>query len=105
MTLSNYQQYRHIENPGWILGWTWKHNEVIRHMLGVEAIDQGDCSHVEGFNIPHSCKRDMKIVYLLPDVSYSLRTANFCRGGVLSSLVQNPDNAVSNFRMRVGKSN
>jgi hypothetical protein len=44
VTLFNWQQYRHIELPGWILSWTWASKEVIWTMLGAEAMTQGDCS-------------------------------------------------------------
>ncbi|KAG4390658.1 hypothetical protein GLYMA_05G019101v4 [Glycine max] len=29
VTTYNFQQYRHIQAPGWILGWTWAKKEVI----------------------------------------------------------------------------
>ncbi|KAJ7530700.1 hypothetical protein O6H91_14G015600 [Diphasiastrum complanatum] len=102
VTMYNYQQYRHIEAPGWILGWAWAKKEVIWSMQGAEATMQGDCSKFHG-DVPHCCKKDPTIVDLLPGVAYSAQSANCCRGGVLSSYVQDPLNSVASFQIVVGK--
>ncbi|XP_024520797.1 COBRA-like protein 1 [Selaginella moellendorffii] len=102
VTMYNYQQYRHIETPGWTLGWTWAKKEVIWGMQGAQATMQGDCSKFKG-NIPHCCKRDPTVVDLLPGVPYSMQVANCCRGGVLGSLAQDPTMSVASFQVIVGQ--
>lgn len=101
VSIHNFQQYRHIQAPGWQLGWTWAKKEVIWSMLGGQTMEQGDCSRFPG-SIPHCCKRDPAVVDLLPGTPDNLQTANCCRGGVLSSRVQDPPNAVSAFQITVG---
>ncbi|GMN21998.1 hypothetical protein TIFTF001_045587, partial [Ficus carica] len=44
VTMYNFQQYRHIQAPGWTLGWTWAKKEVIWSMMGGQTTEQGDCS-------------------------------------------------------------
>jgi hypothetical protein len=81
VTMYNYQQYRHIEEPGWTLGCIIINNidilksldgrsggpglspkkEMIWNMIGSQATEQGDCSKFKSFNpLPHSCKKDPK---------------------------------------------
>ncbi|KAK8270171.1 hypothetical protein V6Z12_D11G177800 [Gossypium hirsutum] len=48
VTIYNFQQYRHIQAPGWKLGWTWAKKEVIWSMMGGETTEQGDCSRFKG---------------------------------------------------------
>ncbi|EXB77664.1 hypothetical protein L484_018180 [Morus notabilis] len=103
VTLYNFQQYRHIEAPGWQLGWTWTKKEVIWNMVGGQATEQGDCSKFKG-NIPHCCKKNPTVVDLLPGTSYNQQVANCCKGGVLSSWAQDPANAVGSFQISVGSS-
>ncbi|KAL3824725.1 hypothetical protein ACJIZ3_020754 [Penstemon smallii] len=103
VNIYNFQQYRHIEEPGWKLGWTWAKKEVIWYMGGGQATEQGDCSRFKS-NIPHCCKRTPTIVDLLPGTPYNQQVANCCRGGVVSSLVQDPQNAMSSFQINVGQS-
>lgn len=97
----NYQKYRHIEAPGWTLGWTWAKKEVIWSMLGAQTTEQGDCSKFKG-NIPHSCKKNPSVVDLLPGTPYNQQVANCCKGGVLSSWGKNRAKAVSAFQVSVG---
>ncbi|CAK9204140.1 unnamed protein product [Sphagnum troendelagicum] len=104
VTLYNWQLYRHIDSPGWVLGWTWAKKEIIWNMVGAQATDQGDCSKVTGGTIPHSCAPSPQIVDLLPGVPYSQQTANCCRGGVLSAFAQDPSNSVALFIIIVGRS-
>jgi hypothetical protein len=104
VTLYNWQLYRHIDSPGWVLGWTWAKKEIIWNMVGAQATDQGDCSKVTGGTIPHSCAPSPQIVDLLPGVPYSQQTANCCRGGVLSAFAQDPSNSVASFIIIVGRS-
>lgn len=101
VTIFNFQQYRHIQSPGWSLGWTWAKKEVIWSMMGGQATEQGDCSRYKG-NIPHCCKKDPTIVDLLPGTPYNQQIANCCKGGVISSWVQDPANAASAFQLSVG---
>lgn len=103
VTLYNYQQYRHIEAPGWLLGWTWAKKEIIWTMVGGQATMQGDCSKFKT-GPPHCCLRSPTIVDLLPGVPYNSQIANCCRGGVLSSWAQDPTNAVASFQVSVGMS-
>ncbi|XP_027122437.1 protein COBRA-like [Coffea arabica] len=102
LSILNFQKYRHIEAPGWKLGWTWAKSEVIWSMLGGQTVEQGDCSKFKG-DIPHCCKKKPTVVDLLPAAPYTQRMANCCRGGVLSSWVQDPANALSSFQLTVGQ--
>ncbi|CAL0330583.1 unnamed protein product [Lupinus luteus] len=97
----NFQQYRHIQAPGWALGWTWAKREVIWNMMGGQTTEQGDCSTYKG-NIPHCCKKDPTVVDLLPGTPYNQHVANCCRGGVLNAWAQDPDTSVSSFQLTVG---
>lgn len=101
VTIYNFQAYRHIQTPGWTLGWTWAKKEIIWSMTGGQATDQGDCSRFKG-NIPHCCKKTPTIVDLLPGTPYNQQIANCCKGGVLSSWVQDPSNAAGSFQLSVG---
>ncbi|KAJ0971063.1 hypothetical protein J5N97_019022 [Dioscorea zingiberensis] len=105
VTMYNNQLYRHIESPGWALGWTWpSKDEAILQMSGAEATKQGNCSRFKRNPLPHSCERSPVIVDLLPGTSYNLQTANCCKGGVLSSMTQDPSKAISSFEMNVQSS-
>eukprot|EP01018_Ginkgo_biloba_P013935 Gb_05398 [translate_table: standard] len=42
VTIHNYQQYRHIDNPGWSIDWSWAGREIIWEMVRAEAKEQGD---------------------------------------------------------------
>lgn len=103
VSIYNYQKYRHIQAPGWNLGWVWAKKEIIWTMNGGQATEQGDCSQFKG-NIPHCCKRDPTVVDLLPGTPYNMQVANCCKGGVLTSWVQDPVNAVASFQISVGRS-
>ncbi|KAI3473923.1 hypothetical protein Pfo_028121 [Paulownia fortunei] len=102
VTIFNFQKYRHIDSPGWKLGWTWAKKEVIWDMVGGQATEQGDCSRFK-VNIPHCCKKNPTIVDLLPGTPYNQQVANCCKGGVISSWVQDPANAASSFQVIVGQ--
>nr|AAR13303.1 phytochelatin synthetase-like protein [Phaseolus vulgaris] len=101
VTMNNFQRYRHITSPGWSLGWTWAKREVIWSMMGGQTTEQGDCSKFKG-NIPHSCKKNPTVVDLLPGTPYNQQIANCCKGGVLSSWVQDPSRAAASFQVSVG---
>lgn len=101
VTIYNFQQYRHIQSPGWTLGWTWAKKEVIWAMFGGQATEQGDCSRFKQ-GIPHCCKKNPTVVDLLPGAPYSQQVMNCCRGGVISSSAQDPSNAASTFQLSVG---
>ncbi|TKY65052.1 COBRA protein [Spatholobus suberectus] len=101
VTMNNFQRYRHITYPGWSLGWTWTKKEVIWSMMGGQTTEQGDCSKFKG-NVPHSCKKDPTVVDLLPGTPYNQQIANCWKGGVLSSWLQDPTNAVASFQVSVG---
>ncbi|KAF3547681.1 hypothetical protein DY000_02001592 [Brassica cretica] len=93
VSIFNFQQYRHIQAPGWQLGWSWYKKEVIWSMVGAQATEQGDCSKFKG-NIPHCCKKTPTVVDLLPGTPYNQQISNCCRGGVISSWAQDPAAAV-----------
>lgn len=103
VTMFNFQQFRHIQAPGWQLGWTWARKEVIWSMVGGQATEQGDCSKFKA-NVPHCCKKTPTIVDLMPGTPYNQQIANCCRGGVLNSWVQDPATSVSAFQVSVGQS-
>ncbi|KAL2346066.1 hypothetical protein Fmac_000066 [Flemingia macrophylla] len=100
VTLQNYYLYRHIDKPGWKLGWTWANNEVIWSMSGAIATHGGNCSSYSGSERPHSCKKDPIIVDLSPDDSQN-RSEHCCRGGLLSASSIDPSNAFSSFELEV----
>nr|VDD39604.1 unnamed protein product [Brassica oleracea] len=93
VSIFNFQQYRHIQAPGWQLGWSWYKKEVIWSMVGAQATEQGDCSKFKG-NIPHCCKKTPTVVDLLPGTPYNQQISNCCRGGLISSWAQDPATAV-----------
>lgn len=90
-------------SPGWTLGWTWAKKEVIWSILGAQATDQGDCSKFR-FGIPHCCKKNPTIVDLLPGVPKNQMFASCCKGGVLTSMGQDPAATISAFQLSVGHS-
>lgn len=100
VTMNNFQRYRHITSPGWSLQWHWAGKEVIWNMVGAQTTYQGDCSKFKG--IPHSCKKDPIVVDLLPGTPYNQQVANCCKGGVLTSWLQDPANAAASFQVTVG---
>lgn len=102
MTIFNFQLYRHVEMPGWRFGWAWKGKEVIWKMWGAEATEQGNCSMFSGGNIPHCCERKPVIIDLLPGTAYKDQYYNCCKGGVLSSMTQDPSKFASSFKLVVG---
>uniref|UniRef100_A0A0E0KJ61 COBRA-like protein n=1 Tax=Oryza punctata TaxID=4537 RepID=A0A0E0KJ61_ORYPU len=101
VTMFNFQQFRHIQAPGWQLGWTWAKKEVIWSMVGAQTTEQGDCSKFKG-NTPHCCKKDPTIVDLLPGTPYNMQIANCCKAGVINTFNQDPSNAASSFQISVG---
>ncbi|WOH09795.1 hypothetical protein DCAR_0729254 [Daucus carota subsp. sativus] len=103
VTMFNFQQFRHIQEPGWTLGWTWAKKEVIWSMVGAQTTEQGNCSKYKDY-VPHSCMKNPKVVDLLPGTPYNQQIANCCKGGLLSSLLQDPSNAASSFQLSVGES-
>ncbi|KAF8090179.1 hypothetical protein N665_0483s0018 [Sinapis alba] len=101
VTMNNFQIYRHIQNPGWTLGWAWAKKEVIWSMVGAQTTEQGDCSKFKG-NVPHCCKKIPTVVDLLPGVPYNQQFSNCCKGGVVGAWGQDPSSAVSQFQVSVG---
>lgn len=71
-------------------------------MMGGQATEQGDCSRFKGI-IPHSCQKKPTIVDFLPGTPYNQQIANCCKGGVISSWIQDPANAASSFQITVGQ--
>ncbi|XP_037484237.1 COBRA-like protein 1 [Triticum dicoccoides] len=103
VSLYNYQQYRHIQAPGWKLGWVWAGKEIIWKMAGAQTTEQGDCSRFREEPPPHCCRTDPEVVDFLPGASYDKQTPNCCKGGVLSSWGQDPANAIATFDVNVGR--
>ncbi|KAI3446196.1 hypothetical protein Pfo_002861 [Paulownia fortunei] len=101
VTIQNYYQYRHVEKPGWKLGWTWAKNEVIWSMSGAFAVQQGNCSSFK-YQVPHSCKPDPVIVDLMPDAMAQNRSDGCCHGGVLAAYAISPSMSYSSFEVTVG---
>lgn len=101
MSILNFQLFRHVEPPGWQLRWDWVGDEVIWNMWGAEATLQGNCSWFKG-QLPHSCEKSPVIVDLLPGTPYNTQVANCCKGGVLSSINQDPAKYGSVFQMNIG---
>ncbi|KAL3620836.1 hypothetical protein CASFOL_035748 [Castilleja foliolosa] len=102
VSIVNNQLFRHIELPGWKLSWAWPGEEVIWSMLGAETTEQGNCSRFKGKVLPHCCAKEPVIVDLLPGTQYNKQVSNCCRGGVLSSMLQDPGKYVSMFQMHIG---
>ncbi|XP_004301494.1 PREDICTED: COBRA-like protein 6 [Fragaria vesca subsp. vesca] len=105
VSIYNLQQYRHVEFPGWRLQWKWNKSEVIWDMRGAEAVEQGDCSAFKGSgagDLPHCCLRRPVITDLLPGTPYNMQYKNCCKGGVLSSMNQDPSKYLSSFGMSIG---
>ncbi|GAB4845938.1 hypothetical protein Ancab_024944 [Ancistrocladus abbreviatus] len=103
VTIYNFQLYRHVEwPPGWSLSWRWPHHEVINHIAGAEAKEQGVCNETLGGQRPHCCLKNPVIIDLIIGAPYNKRVANCCKGGVLASMTQDPSKAVAAFQMNVG---
>lgn len=103
VSIYNFQQFRHVDRPGWKLGWRWKGDEVIWNMWGAEAIYQGNCSQFKGApERPHCCEKEPVIIDLLPGTPFNKQFSNCCKGGELSSMVQDSSKFLSAFRMNVG---
>ncbi|RAL39554.1 hypothetical protein DM860_003087 [Cuscuta australis] len=103
ITLLNYQLFRHIDRPGWKLSWGWAGDEVIWEMWGAEATEQGNCSAYKSGQLPHCCEKVPVIVDLLPGAPYTKQVLSCCKGGVLSSLTQDPEKYGATFQMSVGR--
>ncbi|ESW20536.1 hypothetical protein PHAVU_006G217400 [Phaseolus vulgaris] len=99
VSLNNLQLFRHVEEPGWNLGWAWKGDEVIWAMLGAEAKEQGNCTRFRGQQKPHCCQKEPVIIDLMPGTPYNMQTANCCKGGVLTSLKQDHSKGGATFQM------
>lgn len=93
MSILNYQLFRHVEKPGWKLQWDWCGDEVIWSIHGAETIEQGNCHRIKSTTPPHCCKKTPQVIDLLPGAPFNMQTANCCKGGVLSSLNQDPTKA------------
>ncbi|KAL3515035.1 hypothetical protein ACH5RR_021937 [Cinchona calisaya] len=101
VTIQNFYQYRHVDKPGWRLGWIWSQKEVIWSMSGAFATQQGNCSSFK-FQTPHSCNRDPDILDLMPDALPQNRSNDCCKGGILDAWAINPAKSFSSFEMKVG---
>ncbi|KAJ4879087.1 COBRA-like protein 6 [Raphanus sativus] len=101
--IENKQEYRHVEKPGWKLSWHWVNKTVIWDMRGAETTEQGNClAFASSETLPHCCLRRPTIVDLLPGAPFNMQVSNCCRGGVLTSMSQDPINHVSAFQMTLG---
>ena len=100
VTIQNYYQYRHVEKPGWNLGWTWAEDEVIWSMSGAFATQQGNCSSFKS-QTPHCCMKTPVIVDLEPTSAPENMTEDCCHGGILSAWAITPSNSFSSFEIEV----
>ena len=103
VSIYNFQLFRHVEPPGWRLGWAWKGDEVIWAMWGAEATEQGNCSRFRGQEKPHCCEKRPVIIDLMPGAPYNHRYANCCKGGVLTSMTQDMTKYAASFQMNYNK--
>ncbi|MBA0782567.1 hypothetical protein Gotri_000430 [Gossypium trilobum] len=81
------------------MGWDWTGDEVIWAMQGAEATEQGNCSRFKGGQLPHCCEKSPFIVDLLPGAPFNMQTTNCCKGGILSSMIQDPSKFGAVFQM------
>jgi len=102
VSIQNHQLYRHIEQPGWRLSWSWAGKEVIWDARGAEATEQGDCSRVGGGSRPHCCQKRPVLADLPPGTPFNQQLATCWLNGVLSSLTQNNLTSTAAFQMVVG---
>ncbi|KAI9180185.1 hypothetical protein LWI28_002109 [Acer negundo] len=100
VTIQNYYQYRHIDKPGWTIGWTWTKEEVIVSMSGAFATQQGNCSSLN-FQDAHCCKKDPEIADLPTDALPEKTTEGCCKGGLISAYAINPAKSFSSFEISV----
>ncbi|XP_027338064.1 COBRA-like protein 6 [Abrus precatorius] len=103
VSIYNFQLFRHVEEPGWKLGWAWKGDEVIWAILGAEATEQGNCSRFRGQQKPHCCEKEPVIVDLMAGAPYNMQSANCCKGGVLTSITQDVTKHGATFQMNYMK--
>lgn len=75
---------------------------MIWSILGAEATEQGNCSAFKGKKLPHCCEKEPVIIDLLAGAPYNKQVANCCKGGVLSSMTQDPRKYVASFQMHIG---
>ncbi|XP_037491852.1 COBRA-like protein 2 isoform X2 [Jatropha curcas] len=104
VTIQNYYQYRHIDKPGWSIGWAWTNKEIIWSMSGAFATVQGDCSSFR-YQKPHSCQQNPVITDLMPDAPLANKSDECCHGGLLSAWAIDPSKAFSSFDITVGNLN
>ncbi|PPE02742.1 hypothetical protein GOBAR_DD00301 [Gossypium barbadense] len=102
VTIQNYYQYRHVDKPGWKLGWTWAKNETILSMAGAFATKQGNCSSFKFQTPPHSCEKSPVIADLMPDALSENKPDGCCHGGLLAAWAINPSKSFSSFEMTIG---
>nr|GMC89743.1 cobra-like protein 6 [Ipomoea batatas] len=103
VSIFNYQLYRHIDHPGWKLSWQWPGDGVIWDMWGAEATEQGNCSAFKTGQRPHCCEKKPVIIDLLPGTRFNKQFLNCCKGGVLSSMTQDPEKYLAAFQMSIGR--
>ncbi|KAG6390679.1 hypothetical protein SASPL_148418 [Salvia splendens] len=89
VTIQNYYQYRHVEKPGWKLGWAWAKDEVIWAISGAIATKQGHCKPSTDVK-PHCCSPHPLIV------------ATTIEGGLLAAWAINPHTSYSSFDITIG---
>ncbi|PON58160.1 COBRA-like protein [Trema orientale] len=59
-------------------------------MWGAEATEQGNCTRFRRGQLPHCCEKQPEIVDLMVGAPYNLQVSNCCKGGLLTSLIQDP---------------
>lgn len=98
--VQNYYQYRHVQKPGWKIGWTWTKDEVIKSISGAYAARKGNCSAIS-FQDAHSCEKQPEILDLDPNASPNSMIEGCCKEGVLSAYAINPDKSYSIFMITI----
>ncbi|CAL1385114.1 unnamed protein product [Linum trigynum] len=104
VTIRNFYQYRHVEKPGWQIGWGWAKGEIILKMSGAYATDSGDCKNFASLK-PHCCKQNPIMADLWPGAASDdggRTVEGCCRGGVMSAWAIDPSLSFSAFEMTVG---
>ncbi|CAL1353182.1 unnamed protein product [Linum trigynum] len=100
VTIRNFYQYRHVEKPGWQIGWGWANQEIILKMAGAYATDSGDCKNFAAQK-PHCCKQNPLIADLWPGAE-GATVEGCCRSGVISAWAIDPPLSFSAFEITVG---
>ncbi|KAK9104115.1 hypothetical protein Scep_020959 [Stephania cephalantha] len=101
VNITNYQKYRTVQAPGWKLGWTWAHRQVVWASMGARFLNHSDCSRFKG-SIPLTCAKQPVAVDLMTDAPYNVQVAGCCKGGLLASRFERTERSTAAFQITVG---